>query len=557
MPRTCPPIRRARSAAPERRRPTTSPSTSRRAARARAQPLLPRRASPPRRPVRRRPRCRRRAAVDQVARHVRLRRASHQRSRRVGGSGAALRRQQAAGFFVRQVPACACSTSTRAGRCSGTTRSFGRRSTSPSTAGARARGGLPRRRPPTSTCCPGPPATRTSASTRSRGPTCGRHASSPRAERAAARLSSTRLTSPIDVAQAQILQENLKADRARLEIKQLPFPVRFEKLGTPGEPFDLGRVRWFGAPPTTSSTSSTGARSASPATCNLSYFNSPKYNRLLDQASRLNGDRALPGLRRARRADLARRAPAIPISVVNTLAFVSARVGCVVDEPVPRPDRGLPQVVSWSGPEPSPRRHRCRQAMPLGRLPTGIVSTTSPYSGSIRDTVPSPPFATQTARRQTRCRWAPYPRIGSSSSPRRRRSASRCRPPRSYPDGCRAHRDAARPRPTEGSLTSLAVRGLMRETVLSPALVTHTDPSPTGDRGGTLLPRCELDGFVAGSILTELSDAEGYPHVAVAEGGCQRSRPSPRSAPDNRVARHRGETVPSSPFAIQTAPPRS
>ena len=70
-----------------------------------------------------------------------------------------------------------------------------------------------------------------------------------------------------------------------------------------------------------------------PGNNNWSYFNSPKYNRLLDQASRLTGDeryRAYGELdvRLSRDA-----APAIPISVVNALAFVSARTGCVLMNP--------------------------------------------------------------------------------------------------------------------------------------------------------------------------------------------------------------------------------
>ena len=66
---------------------------------------------------------------------------------------------------------------------------------------------------------------------------------------------------------------------------------------------------------------------------NWSYFNSPKYNRLFDEASRLTGDeryRAYGELDVQLSRDAA---PAIPIANLNAIAFVSARVGCVVMNP--------------------------------------------------------------------------------------------------------------------------------------------------------------------------------------------------------------------------------
>ena len=66
---------------------------------------------------------------------------------------------------------------------------------------------------------------------------------------------------------------------------------------------------------------------------NLSTSTRPKYNRLLDEASRLTGaarDRAYGELDVQISRDAA---PMIPVSRVNALAFVSARVGCVVMNP--------------------------------------------------------------------------------------------------------------------------------------------------------------------------------------------------------------------------------
>jgi len=135
-----------------------------------------------------------------------------------------------------------------------------------------------------------------------------------------------------DVSQAQILRENLGAIGLELEIKQLPGTLQ-DKLATPGEPFDLGRVRLFTSPDPGLLHIFDGRTIGQPGFLNFSYFDSPKYNRLLDRASRLTGEeryRAYGELDVLLARDAA---PAIPISVVNALAFVSARTRCIVMNP--------------------------------------------------------------------------------------------------------------------------------------------------------------------------------------------------------------------------------
>jgi hypothetical protein len=70
-----------------------------------------------------------------------------------------------------------------------------------------------------------------------------------------------------------------------------------------------------------------------PGIVNLSYFDSPKYNRLLGRAGRLTGAaryRAYGDLD----VQLARdAAPAIPYANFNEFTFVSPNVGCVVPNP--------------------------------------------------------------------------------------------------------------------------------------------------------------------------------------------------------------------------------
>jgi peptide/nickel transport system substrate-binding protein len=136
----------------------------------------------------------------------------------------------------------------------------------------------------------------------------------------------------IDSAQAQILQQNLRAIGLELEIKQFPNPLFFQKITTRGEPFDLARVQWIRPD---LNCLFNGRTIGQPTSCNISHFNSPKYNRLLDRASRLTGearDRAYGELDVQLSRDAA---PATPVAVNNSIAFVSARVGvgCVVMNP--------------------------------------------------------------------------------------------------------------------------------------------------------------------------------------------------------------------------------
>jgi ABC-type transport system substrate-binding protein len=126
---------------------------------------------------------------------------------------------------------------------------------------------------------------------------------------------------PSDVARAQILQRNLKAIGLGVEIKAFPVTLYFDKISTPGEPFDLARVQYTTSP--------------EPLYLNFLFGDvlPRKYHRLLDRASRLTGDdrhRTYGDLDVQISRDAA---PMIPIAVVNAQTFVSARVGCVVLNP--------------------------------------------------------------------------------------------------------------------------------------------------------------------------------------------------------------------------------
>jgi len=144
---------------------------------------------------------------------------------------------------------------------------------------------------------------------------------------------------PAEVARAQLLRQNLKAIGLELEIKQISGggSVYFPKLATPGEPFDIARVGWLnlqGDPGGSLNWMFDGRTiDNAPDFGNFSYFNSPRYNRLLDRAAQLTGDERYRtygelDVKIAREA-----APAIPYAYDNALTLVSARTGCVVVNP--------------------------------------------------------------------------------------------------------------------------------------------------------------------------------------------------------------------------------
>ncbi len=135
---------------------------------------------------------------------------------------------------------------------------------------------------------------------------------------------------PDCVALAQIFQQNLRTIGLEVRIRQFPLDLMFQKLSTPGEPYDLAYVGYiadWNDPEQFLGVFRGGA------TENWTHLNDARFNRLLDRAARLTG----PGRYRAYGkldVQLVRDvAPAVAVLNTNTWAFVSARTGCVVMNP--------------------------------------------------------------------------------------------------------------------------------------------------------------------------------------------------------------------------------
>jgi peptide/nickel transport system substrate-binding protein len=141
---------------------------------------------------------------------------------------------------------------------------------------------------------------------------------------------------PIDIAQAQIIQRDLKPIGIRVGIKKLPGPALFQGLFTPGTPYDMTLVGIgpdYFDPYAMLNVLFDGRLIGTPYGFNLSYFNSPRYNALLDAASRLTGSARYRTYGKLD-VDLARNsAPVVAYENESILTLVSKRAGCLVLNP--------------------------------------------------------------------------------------------------------------------------------------------------------------------------------------------------------------------------------
>jgi peptide/nickel transport system substrate-binding protein len=140
---------------------------------------------------------------------------------------------------------------------------------------------------------------------------------------------------PLGHAYGAIVRANLAKIGLDVEVKAFPALLSFEKIGTRGEPFDIGWICWLGAAPGDLSLHDffDGRTLEQPQHSNYSHFNAARVNRRLDAVSRLRG----PAFQRGYGAldiELARDyAPAATYAYLNELTLVSARTGCVVNNP--------------------------------------------------------------------------------------------------------------------------------------------------------------------------------------------------------------------------------
>lgn len=130
---------------------------------------------------------------------------------------------------------------------------------------------------------------------------------------------------------AQIVQANLKAIGLDVQVRQFTFAVLIEKAGTRGEPFDMEGIGWFADYPDPYDFINIllyGNTIAKTNNVNTSYFDDPAYNRKMEAAARLSGDRRYRAYG-ALDVDITRNAA--PLAVThnqNVRELISDRIGC-------------------------------------------------------------------------------------------------------------------------------------------------------------------------------------------------------------------------------------
>jgi peptide/nickel transport system substrate-binding protein len=140
---------------------------------------------------------------------------------------------------------------------------------------------------------------------------------------------------PIGIALGQIVKQNLAKIGLTVEVQPIPPSAYFQRLTTPGEPYDLAFIPFLAdyLDPYTYINTQLDGRGA--GTSNFSYFNSPKYNRLMRKAARLQGQARYRAYGRLD-VQLARdAAPMVVFSFGNEPTLVSKRVDrrCIVLRP--------------------------------------------------------------------------------------------------------------------------------------------------------------------------------------------------------------------------------
>jgi YVTN family beta-propeller protein len=129
----------------------------------------------------------------------------------------------------------------------------------------------------------------------------------------------------------QVLKSNLRAIGIDLEVREFPIPQLFERLTTPGEPFDIGYSNWFYdyADPSSYINFLFGEHGFHEAA-----FEDLPWQRRMAAVARLSGDTRIRAYSRLDRELTAEAAPAAPFATGIATYLLSARMGCHVLHPI-------------------------------------------------------------------------------------------------------------------------------------------------------------------------------------------------------------------------------
>jgi ABC-type oligopeptide transport system substrate-binding subunit len=145
---------------------------------------------------------------------------------------------------------------------------------------------------------------------------------------------SNRGASPL---RAQIIQFNLKQIGLNVNVQLLPRAVQLQKEGTRGEPFDMADESWgadYADPYDFINVLLDGRNIQDQNNNNFAYFNDPKFNQEMTQASLLGGEARYAAYGNLDVAIMKQAVPWAPRFNANNRMLVSKRFGCFTYSPI-------------------------------------------------------------------------------------------------------------------------------------------------------------------------------------------------------------------------------
>ncbi len=130
---------------------------------------------------------------------------------------------------------------------------------------------------------------------------------------------------------AQVVQQNLNAIGLDVEVRSFDRVVQHEKAATRGEPFDMTYEGWgadYADPITFFNTLFWGGNIQQANNVNESYFNSPRFNRMILQAAETAGTQRFTRYASLDRLMMRDAAPVAPFINTNARIYVSESLGC-------------------------------------------------------------------------------------------------------------------------------------------------------------------------------------------------------------------------------------
>jgi ABC-type transport system substrate-binding protein len=144
-------------------------------------------------------------------------------------------------------------------------------------------------------------------------------------------------TSATNTAIAQVLQFNLKQIGLDVDVRQFPSAVLLSKMGTKGEPYDMGSHSWtadYADPFDFVNVLLDGSQIRDSNNVNFAYFDDPSYIAQMRKASQLSGDARSAAYANLDRKIMWNAAPWVVRANMNNRIFVSKRVGCFTYNPI-------------------------------------------------------------------------------------------------------------------------------------------------------------------------------------------------------------------------------